>query len=75
MIEMKREILTDNELDQVTGGRTTPQILSAGAREKFSSPAWLDDIKSEMNSAEFVPVNKGSFMQKLKGIFQRMQLD
>ena len=65
VIEMKREILTDDELDMVTGGRTTPQILSAGAREKFSSPA----------PAEFVSVNQGSFMQKLKGIFQRMQLD
>ena len=72
---MKREILTDNELDQVTGGRTTPQIPSAGAREKFSSPAWLDDIKSEMNPAELVPVTGGSFTQKLKGIYQRMQPD
>ena len=72
---MKREILTDDELDRVTGGRTTPQIPSAGDREKFSSPAWLDDIKGEMNHAELVPINKGSFMQKLKGIFQRMQLD
>ncbi|MBR4641739.1 MAG: hypothetical protein IKO74_03330 [Selenomonadaceae bacterium] len=48
---MKREILTDKELDMVAGGGKTPQIPSAGDREKFSSPAWLDNIKSEMNPA------------------------
>ena len=74
MIEMKREIITDNDLDVVTGGARSVQIpLSTG--EKIFSPAWLDDIKSEMNPAELVPMNEGSFTQKLKGIFQRMQPD
>ena len=72
---MKREILTDDELNVVTGGARAVQIPQATGGEKFSEPAWLDDIKSEMNPAEFVPMNEGSFTQKLKGIFQRMQLD
>ena len=73
---MKRELLTDDELDIVTGGARTVQIPNqAFVAEKSDSPAWLDDIKSEMNLAELVPVNRGSFTQKLKGIFQRMQLD
>ena len=75
MIEMKREILTDNDLDAVTGGARAVQIPPSMSGEKFSEPAWLDDIKSEMNPAEFVPMNEGTFTQKLKGIFQRMQLD
>ncbi len=73
---MKRELLTDDELDMVTAGARTAQIPNqAFVIEKTDSPAWLDDIKSEMNLAELVPVNRGSFTQKLKGIFQRMQLD
>ena len=28
-----------------------------------------------LNDDELVPVKRGSFTQKLKGIFQRMQLD
>ena len=72
---MKREQLSDAELDLVTGGNTTSQIPFTNSSETFSSPAWLDDIKSDMNPAELVPINGGSFMQKLKGIFQRMQLD
>ena len=73
---MKRELLTDDELDIVTGGARTVQIpQQAFVAEKTDSPAWLDDVKSEMNLAELVPVNRGSFTQNLKGIFQRMQLD
>lgn len=73
---MKREILTDDELNMVTGGaRTVPIPIATGGNGKLSSPAWLDDIKREMNPAELVPLNKGGFMQRLKGIFQRMQLD
>jgi len=72
---MKRELLTNDELDGVTGGAPTVQIPTEEGSQKFSSPAWLDDIKSEMNPAELVPINNGNFMQKLKGIFQRMQLD
>ena len=72
---MKREILTDDELNVVTGGARAVQRPPSLSVQKFSSPAWLDDIKSEMNPAEFVPMNEGSFTQKLKGIFQRMQLD
>ena len=72
---MKRELLTDDELDGVIGGARTVQIPTATGSQKFSSPAWLDDIKSEMNPAELVPINSGNFIQKLKGIFQRMQLD
>ena len=73
---MKRELLNDDELDQDTGGARTVQIpQQAFVAEKSDSPAWLEDIKSEMNLAELVPVNRGSFTQKLKGIFQRMQLD
>lgn len=72
---MKSERLTDAELDMVTGGCATPQIPIANGGEKFSSPAWLNDLKSEMNPAELVPINRGGFMQQLKGIFQRMQLD
>ncbi len=71
---MKREILTDDELDVVTGGARSVQI-PLSTDEKFSSPAWLDDIKSEINPAELVPMNEGSFTQKLKGIFQRTQPD
>jgi bacteriocin-like protein len=71
---MKRELLTDEELDQVTGGNNNPQVLAKNER-KFSSPAWLDDLKRDKNPAEFVPINSGNFIQKLKGIFQRMQLD
>ncbi|MBR2519539.1 MAG: hypothetical protein IKE46_07130 [Selenomonadaceae bacterium] len=70
---MKRELLTDDELDAVTGGTQIPQATSVP--EKVSAPAWVDDIKQEINRAELVPVHSGSFMQKLKGIFQRMQLD
>lgn len=72
---MKREILTDDELDGVAGGARSVPIPQATVSEKFSSPAWLEDIKSEMNLAELVPMNEGSFTQKFKGIFQRMQLD
>ena len=72
---MKRELLTDDELDGVTGGAPTVRIPTAAGGQKFPSPAWLDDIKSEMNPAELVPINNGNFMQKLKEIFQRMQLD
>ena len=72
---MKREILTDDELDVVTGGARSVRIPPSMSGEKFSSPAWLDDIKSEMKIAELIPMNKGSFTQKLKGIFQRMQPD
>ena len=73
---MKRELLTDDELDMVTAGARSVQIPNqAFVAEKTDSPAWLDDVKSEMNLAELVPVNSGSFTQKLKGIFQRMQLD
>lgn len=70
---MKGKILTDDELDKVTGGVQTVQ--NSTANKKFSSPAWLEDIKSEMNPAELVSPNSGSFWQKFKGIFQRMQLD
>ena len=63
---MKREeILADDELDNVIGGAQTVQIPKST----------LNDIKSEMNPAELVPINKGSFVQKFKGIFQRMQPD
>ncbi len=31
--------------------------------------------RTALNLAELVPVKRGSFTQKLKGIFQRMQLD
>lgn len=72
---MKRDILTYNELDRVTGGARTVQISTATGNEKFSSPEWLEDIKSEMNPAELVSMNSGNFGQKFKGIFQRMQLD
>ena len=73
---MKRELLTDDELDMVTAGaRTVQDPNQAFVAEKNDSPAWLEDIKNEMNLAELVPVNRGSFTQKLKGIFQRMQLD
>lgn len=75
---MKREILTNDELDRVIGGAQAVQIPTATdttENEKFSSPAWLEDIKSEMNLAELVSLNSGSFLQKFKGIFQRMQLD
>lgn len=72
---MKRELLTDDEFDSVTGGAQEVQISTATAGEKFSSPAWLEDIKSEMNPAELVSMNSGNFWQKFKGIFQRMQLD
>lgn len=72
---MKRELLTDEELDRVTGGTQTVQTSTATAGENFSSPAWLEDIKSEMNPAELVSMNSDNFWQKIKGIFQRMQLD
>ena len=72
---MKRELLTEAELDRVTGGAPAVQISTATEGEKFSSPAWLEDIKSEMNPAELVSMNSGNFWQKFKGIFQRMQLD
>ena len=73
---MKREILTDDELSIVTGGAPSVQILEMSpGGEELSSPSWLDDIKSEMNLAELVPISSGGFTQKLKGIFQRMQLD
>ena len=65
----------NSQLDVVTGGSQTVQIPKATGDKKFSSPAWLDDIKSEMNPAELVPINSGNFLQKFKGIFQRMQLD
>ena len=72
---MKRELLTDDELDKVIGGAQAVQISTATYNEKFSSPAWLEDIKSEMNPSELVSLNSGNFWQKFKGIFQRMQLD
>ena len=73
---MKREeILADDELDNVIGGAQTVQIPQSTRGEKLSVPAWLNDIKSEINPAELVPINKGSFVQKFKGIFQRMQPD
>ncbi len=72
---MKRELLTDEELDRVTGGAQAVQISPTTGNEKFSPPAWLEDIKSEMNPDELVSLNSGSFWQKFKGIFQRMQLD
>jgi len=73
---MKRELLTDDELDMVTAGAQIAQVpQQAFVTEKTDSPAWLEDVKSEMNLTELVPVNRGSFTQKLKGIFQRMQLD
>ncbi|MBQ7197858.1 MAG: hypothetical protein IJS29_01200 [Selenomonadaceae bacterium] len=72
---MKRGLLTDDEFDRVTGGVQEVRISTASADEKFSSPAWLEDIKSEMNTSELVSMNSGNFWQKFKGIFQRMQLD
>lgn len=72
---MKRELLTDEELDRVTGGAQSVQISTNPADGKFSSPAWLEDIKSEMNTAELVSMNSDNFWQNIKGIFQRMQLD
>ena len=75
---MKRELLTDYELDRVIGGAQVVQIPTATGtteKEKFSSPAWLEDIKSEMNLAELVSLNSGNLWQKFKGILQRMQLD
>ena len=61
MIDMKREILTGDELDVVTGGKRAVQFPPLS--KKISSPA------------DFVPLNQGSLSQKLKGIFQRMQPD
>ena len=72
---MKRGLLTDDEFDRVTGGVQEVRISTASADEKFSSPAWLEDIKSEMNTSELVSMNSGNFWQKFKGIFQRMQLE
>ena len=72
---MKGEFLSDDELDRVVGGVPAVQISTATDKEKFSSPTWLDDIKSEMNPAELVSMDSGDFWQKFKGIFQRMQLD
>lgn len=72
---MKREILTDDELYRVTGGAQAVQISNEPAGKNFSSPEWLEDIKSEMNPAELVSLNNGNFWQKFKGIIQRMQLD
>ncbi len=72
---MKRDLLTDDEFDRVKGGTQAVQISTATYNEKFSSPAWLEDIKSEMNPSELVSLNSSNFWQKFKGIVQRMQLD
>ena len=62
---MKREILTGDELDVVTGGARSVKIPTSMS-QKFSSPARLVDIKSELNSADFVPMNQGSSRKSLK---------
>ena len=64
---MKREeILTDDELDNVIGGTRTVQIPQLTHGEKISAPAWLNDIKSEMNRRNSSRLIKEVLFKSLK---------
>lgn len=62
---MNGELLSESELDKVVGG----------ANLDSQTPEWIEEKKRELNQMELSPVNEGGFFQRLKGIFQRMQLD
>ena len=64
---MKREeILADDEPDNVIGGAQTVQIPKSTHGKKLSAPAWLNDIKSEMNRRNSSRLIKEVLFKSLK---------
>lgn len=64
---MKREeILADDEQDNVICGIESEQKPQTTHGEKLSSPAWLNDIKNEMNRRNSSRLIKEVLFKSLK---------